>query len=423
MPVLFLLYLFAYIDKTNIGNAKIEGLLPGLGMSGEQYNVALAVFVPYVLAEVPSKIILNYFNKPSVYLGALIFIWGVIMVCTGFVRDFSSLVAIRFLLDLFEAGFLPGAILIISKWYLPNKTQTRIAILYTSAASGGVFSGILAFGIAKMDCLAGYEGWRWIFVTEDLSTILLAVMCFFLLLGSPSSSSRWLTPSEIRYLEIRQIANSIHTQQRETTSNLPIIISVLADWKIYLLILGSWSNAVPNYAMKFTMPRIIKGMGFSAARAQLLTIPPYAVGALSAYIFSVFSDKYTWRLPFIVVPQVLQVVAFSIIFTKGSDIEDNVTVCYVGVCLACFGPIYRTRPSWESWIIASAKRRAIYVMYLFSSLYNAENGLPNFQGTMGGTYSYRVGEGYTHYFACLSLASPDAIYCWLGDIGTDHVRL
>jgi hypothetical protein len=61
-----------------------------------------------------------------------------------------------------RAGFLPGAVLVISKWYLPNETQTRIAILYTSAASGGAFSGLLAFAIAKMDGTAGYEGWRWV---------------------------------------------------------------------------------------------------------------------------------------------------------------------------------------------------------------------------------------------------------------------
>lgn len=64
--------------------------------------------------------------------------------------------------QLLRAGFFPGAVLVISKWYLPNETQTRIAILYTSAASGGAFSGLLAFAIAKMDGTAGYEGWRWV---------------------------------------------------------------------------------------------------------------------------------------------------------------------------------------------------------------------------------------------------------------------
>ncbi|RYP54402.1 hypothetical protein DL768_000819 [Monosporascus sp. mg162] len=162
VPMLVLLYLMAYLDKTNIGNAKIEGLLESLNMTGVQYNVAVSIFfIPFVLAEVPSNMILHRFKKPSMYMGGLVFGWGVIMTLTGVVQNYAGLIAIRFFLGLFEAGFLPGAILIISKWYLPNETQTRIAILYTSAASGGAFSGLLAFAIAKLDGLGGYEGWRW----------------------------------------------------------------------------------------------------------------------------------------------------------------------------------------------------------------------------------------------------------------------
>ncbi|KAL4932425.1 putative MFS transporter [Aspergillus undulatus] len=408
MPMLVLLYLVAYIDKTNIGNAKIEGLLPSLGMSGAQYNVALAIFfVPYVLAEVPSNIILNYFKKPSVYLGILIFIWGVIMMCTGFVQSFDSLVAIRFLLGLFEAGFLPGAVLIISKWYLPNETQTRIAILYTSAASGGAFSGLLAFGIAKMNGLAGYEGWRWIFIIEGLATVSLAFACFFFLLDSPSSSSSWLTPSEIRFLETRQIANSIQSQPRKHGVDWPAIWSVLTDWKIYLLILGSWSNAVPNYAMKFTMPQIITGIGFTSARAQLLTIPPYAVGALSAYVFAVFSDKYSWRFPFIVVPQLSQVVAFSILFTKAPAIEDNIAVCYFGVCLACFG-MYPILPSVNAWNVSNTPnptKRAISIGYLIC--------MGNVGGLIG-SFIYKEDEApryVTGYGNSFAFASAGIVAC------------
>lgn len=99
-----------------------------------------------------------------------------------------------------------------------------------------------------------------IFIIESLATVIPGIMCFFLLLD------------------------------------------VFTDWKICLLILGSWSNAVLNYALKFTMPEIITGMGYTSSRAQLLTIPPYAVGTMSAYAFSVFADRYTWRMPFIIVP-------------------------------------------------------------------------------------------------------------------------
>ncbi|RMY09147.1 hypothetical protein D0868_04401 [Hortaea werneckii] len=164
VPLLLFLYLITYIDKVNIGNAKImgilpvqwtsdadaqdqEGLLPSLGMDGTDYNVAVSVFfIPYILAEVPSNMILQHFKRPSHYLGAIVVAWGIVMTCTGTVQDFGELVAVRFLLGLFEAGLFPGAILLISRWYMPNETQTRIALLYTAAASGGAFSGLLAYG-------------------------------------------------------------------------------------------------------------------------------------------------------------------------------------------------------------------------------------------------------------------------------------
>lgn len=85
------------------------------------------------------------------------------------------------------------------------------------------------------------------------------------------------------------------------------------------------------------MPQIIHNMGYTSATAQLLTIPPYAVGALAAYAFSVFADRYSWRMPFIVGPQLSLVVAFSILFTKSEDIKDNIALCYFAICLACFG--------------------------------------------------------------------------------------
>jgi MFS family permease len=112
---------------------------------------------------------------------------------------------------------------------------------------------------------------------------------------------------------------------------------VLVDWKIYLLIWAFWSNVTPNYGLKFTMPTIMTNMGYESAQAQLLTIPCYTVGALSAYGFAVLSDKFKWRMPFIVGPQIAVVIAQAILFSKSADVENNVAVCYFAVCLACFG--------------------------------------------------------------------------------------
>ena len=103
MPVLLFLYLAAYIDKTNIGNAKIEGLQKSLKMKGSDYNVALALFFPsYILAEVPSNMILNRFKRPSLYIGLLVLGFGILMTCAGVVQSFAGLVVVRFLQGLFE---------------------------------------------------------------------------------------------------------------------------------------------------------------------------------------------------------------------------------------------------------------------------------------------------------------------------------
>ncbi|EMC93252.1 hypothetical protein BAUCODRAFT_76543 [Baudoinia panamericana UAMH 10762] len=371
LPVLLLLYLITYIDKANIGNAKIEGLLKDLHMSGREYNVALAIFfIPYVIFEVPSNIILKLFKRPSQYLALLVFLWGVIMTCSGLVKTYGGLVAMRFLLGLFEAGFFPGAILLISEWYLPNEVQTRIAVLYSSAATGGAFSGLLAFGISKMGGIAGFKPWRWIFIIEGCATLVAAAICFFCLIDSPALSSRWLDADEIRYLQLRQAARRITNSEEYRTKYFDwrILWDVLTDWKIVLLFFANWSQAVPNYALKFAMPSIMTGMGYKSANAQLMTIPPYACGAIMSYILARIADKKTWRMPFIVAPQLLLIVAYGILSAKAGNIKHNVGLCYFAVCLACAG-LYPIFPGVSAWNVANLwgpTKRGMGIAYLIA---------------------------------------------------------
>jgi sugar phosphate permease len=120
VPCLALLYLAAHIDRANIGNAKIEGLDRDLGLTGVQYNIALSLFfVPYILLEVPSNVVLKKFKRPSYYMGMLVMSWGLIMTCTGFVKTFAGLLICRLLLGVAEAGFFPGAVNLHSSFYNP----------------------------------------------------------------------------------------------------------------------------------------------------------------------------------------------------------------------------------------------------------------------------------------------------------------
>lgn len=270
-----------------------------------------------------------------------------------------------------------------------------------------------------------------IFIIEGLMTVVMAVACFLFLIDSPSLSSAWLTPDEIRYLELRQVAR--HGQKStkghdEKSFDKNALIDVMTDWKMYLLIFGSWSNAVPNYALKFNLPTIVKSMGFTSAKAQLLTIPPYAIGAFSAYGISVLADKYRWRMPFIVGPQISVVVGFSILFTKAASIQNNIPLCYFAVCLACFGfvsfiftlfsqghwplgrdhkanliarmyPIFPGVNAWNVANSAGASKRAISIGYLVCA--------GNIGGVVG-SYIYIDAEApryTTGYSTSLSFAS------------------
>lgn len=268
-----------------------------------------------------------------------------------------------------EAGFFPGAVLIISKWYLKNETQTRIALFYTASALAGAFSGLLAFGIAKMDGVGNYEGWRWIFILEGLATVLAGVATYFCLIDSPSMSGKWLDPDEVRYLELRQLAqsgNKVQHNQGKKGVDWKILRSVICDWQIYLQALIYWSNTVPNNALKFTMPRIIRNMGYTSSDAQLLTVGPYVAGALSAYLSSIFSDRFTWRMPFIVGPQVLVVAAYGILFGLAHDLKGNIPACFFAIVLACIG-LYPINPGGNAWTVnnlAGPTKRAMGIAYM-----------------------------------------------------------
>ena len=107
VPCLALLYLAAHIDRANIGNAKIEGLVEDLGMTNIQYNIVLSIFfIPYILLEVPSNVVLKKFRRPSSYLGTLVVSWGLIMTFTGLVKNFAGLMVCRILLGVAEAGYV-----------------------------------------------------------------------------------------------------------------------------------------------------------------------------------------------------------------------------------------------------------------------------------------------------------------------------
>lgn len=210
-------------------------MIDDLGMTGVQYNTVLSIFfIPYVLFEVPSNVLLKKFKRPSTYLGILVLSWGIIMTCTGLVNNYGSLMVVRVLLGIFEAGFFPGAIYLCSYWYMPKDLALRISYFYCASALSGAFSGLLAAAIAEMDGVGGYEGWRWIFILEGLATVVLGVACFFLLIDTPALSTRWLEPDEIQYLELSMFIKQGGRTEHDTGFKWRDLMMVLTNWRVYM---------------------------------------------------------------------------------------------------------------------------------------------------------------------------------------------
>ena len=173
VPWLFGLWLLAFIDRANIGNAAVVGLEEQLKLKSTDFNIVLAVFyVPYICVDVPSNLVLKYF-KAGYYLPALLIGWGLCSTFTGFVKSYEGLIAARFFLGLCEGGLLGGMILYLSMFYPRHAIMKRIGLFYCAAPLSGAFGGLLATGLSQIET-SGYKGWPYIFVsltTRGFSTV------------------------------------------------------------------------------------------------------------------------------------------------------------------------------------------------------------------------------------------------------------
>ncbi|KAJ4299257.1 hypothetical protein N0V90_004501 [Kalmusia sp. IMI 367209] len=264
VPVLSLLYLVAFIDRSNIGNAKVAGLTTDLNMHGLQYNTAVTLFfVPYTLLEVP----------------------------TG-----------RFFLGVTESGFFPAATFLLTLWYRRYEVQRRMAVFYVAASLSGAFSGLLAYAIQKLDGHSGLDGWQWIFMIEGLVPVALALVIWKVLPDSPETAS-FLNQTERDFL-VKRLAEETGSGHGRVTNQdkmeKKFVIAGLSDWKIWAAVVIFWGNTVGVYGFTATVPTVINQLGYSAANAQLLTIPIYVFASIMTIIFAWWSDHIQTRSPFII---------------------------------------------------------------------------------------------------------------------------
>ncbi|KAJ5847110.1 hypothetical protein N7534_010779 [Penicillium rubens] len=305
LPILALLFLMSFLDRTNVGNAKIIGLEAELSITDHQYNVGLAVFyLTYICSELPSNLVLKK-ASPKIWLPFLTGIWGIITMCLGFVQNFAGFVAVRALLGIAEGGLLPGMVLYLSSFYKRGDLALRIGLFYTAASLSGAFGGLLARGLAEIGPRGGNRrlaldfDYRGPFGT--LKTFVCGVLSFFALPNSLQSAS-FLTAEEKQFGEKRLMLDSPGSLEGSLASEAESfkwseVRRGVLDLQVWLSASAYFAILSGLYSFGLFLPTIIKDLGFAkdANEVQLWSVIPYAVAAVLTVFVAIVSDRLRLR--------------------------------------------------------------------------------------------------------------------------------
>ncbi|KAI0150547.1 major facilitator superfamily domain-containing protein [Xylariaceae sp. FL1272] len=308
-PVATIIFLAAYLDRSNIGNAASAGITKDLGMTSAQLGNAVTLFyVLYVAFEVPCSLVMKRL-RPGRMISALIFAWSIVIIGTGFVHTAGQLYASRLLLGAFESGMYPCLALYLSTFYNPKEQALRVSYLLVSAALSGSFGGLFAYALLKLDGRAGLAGWRWLYIVEGILSVFVAVLIFFALPDS-FEDARFLSEEDKQIMRTRhEIARRYHGKPEFDWKEVK---KAFTDPKLYVSCWSQFWGDICSFGLSSFLPLIIKGFGYDTVTTQLLTIPVF-FWAASAYIATSFaSDKFNRRYYFMIPAGLVTAIGYAV---------------------------------------------------------------------------------------------------------------
>ncbi|KAH8818696.1 MFS general substrate transporter [Flagelloscypha sp. PMI_526] len=360
LPIMTLNYLLSFIDRANIGNARVAGLQKGLHLTDHQYQVCVTVlFAPYILAELPSNLLLKKIGARTL-MPTLLTVWGAIVTLQGLVTSYGGLVAVRCILGAVEGPMFPGITLYLSEFYTRKELALRIGIFFSAASLSGAFSGLLAAAISKMDGVGGKPGWSWIFILEGLFTVLIGILGFFII-PSTLEESKFLTAEEkeilTRRLELDRPSThpAVHFNVRDVirTAMSPHVLFVFA----ILFMMGANLYGLGNFS-----PSIINQLGFTAIQSQLLSVGPYVGGFIFTIGSAYFSDKYQIRSVPTALLSILSMIGYIVFLTAEAKYTRY------GALYIIMPGVYAAVPTASAWMANNSDphyRRASAIAFGF----------------------------------------------------------
>jgi sugar phosphate permease len=284
IPFLFLCYILAYLDRVNLGFAKLQ-MTKDLALSDAAFATGAGIFfIGYFFFEVPSNVLLKRFGARA-WIARIMISWGIISACMMFVRSEWAFYSMRFVLGIAEAGFFPGIIFYLTLWYPSRLRSTRTALFIAAIAVSGVIGNPISGAI--MDALSGtggLAGWQWLFLMEGLPSIAVGIWVFFYL-DSTIDGAKWLSADEKQLL-----AKNLEAEEKHKTNVR--VADAFRSGKVWALCAIYFTLMIGLYGISFWLPTIVKAFGVKGYLSiGLITAIPYFVAVVGMMILSRSSDR------------------------------------------------------------------------------------------------------------------------------------
>ena len=346
IPFLFLLYIVAYLDRINVGFAALQ-MNQALGFSPTIYGFGAGIFfLSYVLFEIPSNVILSRVGA-RIWIARIMISWGLVSSAMMFVQGVTGFYTLRFLLGMAEAGFFPGIIYYLTRWFTIRERARTIAAFMTATLIAGVIGGPLSGALLSFHGF-GLAGWQWLFLLEGLPAVVLGLFVLKFLTERPEEAM-WLSDAE-RATLVACLSEDSRAQPAETTAR------ALSNRRTWLLAVVYFTIPVTLYGIGFWLPQMLKtASGGSDLTVGLLSAVPYTAGAIAMVIAGRHSDRTGERRWHVVIAALIGAAGLAASTLSTGVVWSLVTLSIAMVGLASmFGPFWALTTSTMGGVGAAA---------------------------------------------------------------------
>lgn len=394
MPFLMLCYIVAFIDRANIGFAKLH-FVTDLGFNDAIYGIGAGIFyVGYILFEVPSNMVLHKNGVRQTLLRIMV-LWGVFSAGMAFMQTSTHFYVMRFLLGAAEAGMFPGMLLYLTYW-VPLNRRARFNALFTASIPlagmlGGPLSGWL---MHTLEGVAGMKGWQWMFIVEGLPACALGLVAYFYLQDGPASA-KWLTSAQ-KNLIAEDLAKSVSVKKNGGEHSY---MDAIRDPKLYWLSGMGIAVLVSTGGVFFWLPTIIRKSGIeNVMTIGILSVIPFLIALIVQYLNARHSDRTGERRWHVAIPAFCATIGWASL----PSVQGNVPLSLLMLTLATAGTLGLTGPFWtlpSSFLSGKAAAGGIALLSTFAGLGSVFS--PMLVGWLSSTTgSLAMGQ---YYFAALML--------------------